>query len=199
MATVTLVDVNKVFDNGVHVIHDLSLDIAESEFLVLVGPSGSGKSTALRMVAGLESITSGEIRIGDKVVNDVQPKDRDIAMVFQNMRDPHMTVQHRSPSVARPEDEIDTCARRLVLAPTQPGIGSAQPMRAIAYRGVPMDEPLSNSTNCVSAASTIGLRLATNLVRPARRTATCSSRHAEPRLHTSARKPQLERRERQKP
>ena len=84
MATVTLVDVSKVFDNGFHAIHDLSLDIAESEFLVLVGPSGSGKSTALRMVAGLESITSGEIRIGDKVVNDVQPKDRDIAMVFQN-------------------------------------------------------------------------------------------------------------------
>ena len=93
MATVTLDSVNKVFDNGVHVIHDLSLDIVESEFLVLVGPSGSGKSTALRMVAGLESVTSGEISIGGKVVNDLEPKDRDIAMVFQNYAlYPHMTV-----------------------------------------------------------------------------------------------------------
>src|SRR5688500_9480830 len=93
MATVALEDVNKVYDNGFHAIHDLSLEIADSEFLVLVGPSGCGKSTALRMVAGLETITAGKLMIGDRVVNDVQPKDRDIAMVFQNYAlYPHMTV-----------------------------------------------------------------------------------------------------------
>ena len=93
MATVTLDSVNKVYENGFHAIHDLSLEIADSEFLVLVGPSGCGKSTALRMVAGLESISSGVLRIGDRVVNDVEPKDRDIAMVFQNYAlYPHMTV-----------------------------------------------------------------------------------------------------------
>src|SRR5215468_11947837 len=94
MATVTLDAVNKIYDNGFQAIHDLSLDIADSEFLVLVGPSGCGKSTALRMVAGLETITSGELRIGDRVVNDLPPKERDIAMVFQNYAlYPHMTVE----------------------------------------------------------------------------------------------------------
>src|SRR6478672_11844504 len=93
MATVTLDSVDKVYENGFQAIHDLSLDIAESEFLVLVGPSGCGKSTALRMVAGLETITSGTLRIGDRIVNDVEPKDRDIAMVFQSYAlYPHMTV-----------------------------------------------------------------------------------------------------------
>ena len=93
MATVVLDEINKVYDNGFHAIHDLDLDIADSEFLVLVGPSGCGKSTALRMVAGLETITGGKMMIGDRVVNDVQPKDRDIAMVFQNYAlYPHMTV-----------------------------------------------------------------------------------------------------------
>ena len=84
MASVVLDNVNKVYPNGFQAIEDLSLDIADGEFLVLVGPSGCGKSTALRMVAGLEDISDGELRIGDRLVNDVQPKDRDIAMVFQN-------------------------------------------------------------------------------------------------------------------
>ena len=93
MATVSLDGVEKIYDNGYHAIHDLSLDIQDKEFLVLVGPSGCGKSTALRMVAGLESISGGELRIGDRVVNDVEPKDRDIAMVFQNYAlNPHITV-----------------------------------------------------------------------------------------------------------
>ena len=93
MATVSLDGVEKIYGNGYHAIHDLSLDIQDKEFLVLVGPSGCGKSTALRMVAGLESISGGELRIGDRVVNDVEPKDRDIAMVFQNYAlYPHMTV-----------------------------------------------------------------------------------------------------------
>ncbi len=93
MSEVMLRDVNKVYPNGFQAIHDLSLEVADGEFLVLVGPSGCGKSTALRMVAGLEDITSGEMIIGDRVVNDVHPKDRDIAMVFQNYAlYPHMTV-----------------------------------------------------------------------------------------------------------
>ncbi|MEZ5227375.1 MAG: sn-glycerol-3-phosphate ABC transporter ATP-binding protein UgpC [Acidimicrobiales bacterium] len=93
MASVVLKDVNKVYPNGYHAIHDLNLEIADGEFLVLVGPSGCGKSTALRMVAGLEEISTGEMLIGDRVVNDVHPKDRDIAMVFQNYAlYPHMTV-----------------------------------------------------------------------------------------------------------
>ena len=80
----SLSGVEKIYDNRYHAIHDLSLEIKDKEFLVLVGPSGCGKSTALRMVAGLESISGGELRIGDRVVNGVEPKDRDIAMVFQN-------------------------------------------------------------------------------------------------------------------
>jgi multiple sugar transport system ATP-binding protein len=93
MATVTLDHVNKVYSNGFHAVNDLSVDIREGEFMVLVGPSGCGKTTALRMVAGLEEITSGTLSIGDKVVNDQTPKERDIAMVFQNYAlYPHMTV-----------------------------------------------------------------------------------------------------------
>jgi len=93
MATVTLDNVSKVYPNGFQAIQDLSIDIVDGEFLVLVGPSGCGKSTALRMIAGLEEISGGELRIGDRVVNDVEPKDRDIAMVFQNYAlYPHMTV-----------------------------------------------------------------------------------------------------------
>ena len=93
MAAVELENVNKVYPNGFQAITDLNLEIEDGEFLVLVGPSGCGKSTALRMVAGLEEITDGELRIGDRVVNDVHPKDRDIAMVFQNYAlYPHMSV-----------------------------------------------------------------------------------------------------------
>ena len=75
---------NRVYENGFHAIHDLDLEIADKEFLVLVGPSGCGKSTALRIMAGLESISGSELRVGGRKVNDVEPKDRDIAMVFQN-------------------------------------------------------------------------------------------------------------------
>ena len=84
MATVSLKDVNKVYPNGFQAVHDLSLELVDGEFLVLVGPSGCGKSTALRMIAGLEEISDGDLHIGDRRVNDVEPKDRDIAMVFQN-------------------------------------------------------------------------------------------------------------------
>src|SRR4051795_8698363 len=93
MAQIVLDNVSKVFADGTEAVHALDLNILDGEFMVLVGPSGCGKTTALRMVAGLESISAGEVRIGDRVVNDVPPKERDIAMVFQNYAlYPHMTV-----------------------------------------------------------------------------------------------------------
>ena len=93
MATVDMEKINKVYENGFHAVKDFTLDVAEGEFMVLVGPSGCGKTTALRMVAGLEEITGGTLSIGGKVVNDQTPKERDIAMVFQNYAlYPHMTV-----------------------------------------------------------------------------------------------------------
>jgi len=95
MARIELDHVTKVYPGGgVPAVNDLSLDIGDGDFMVLVGPSGSGKSTALRMVAGLEDVTFGEIRIGDRVVNDLPARDRDIAMVFQNYAlYPNMTVE----------------------------------------------------------------------------------------------------------
>ena len=93
MADLVLDNVDKVYDNGFHAVKDLSLDVEDGEFLVLVGPSGCGKSTALRMVAGLEDITDGTVTIGGRVVNDIGPRDRNIAMVFQSYAlYPHMTV-----------------------------------------------------------------------------------------------------------
>ena len=93
MASVSLQHIYKVYAGGVTAVSDFCLDIEDKEFIVLVGPSGCGKSTTLRMVAGLEEISSGELYIGDRLVNDVAPKDRDIAMVFQNYAlYPHMTV-----------------------------------------------------------------------------------------------------------
>ena len=84
MASVKLEGVKKIYDNKVVAVHDFNLEIQDKEFVVFVGPSGCGKSTTLRMVAGLEDISEGTLTIGDRVVNDVEPKDRDIAMVFQN-------------------------------------------------------------------------------------------------------------------
>src|ERR1700757_2669429 len=93
MANVTLRNVKKAYPNGFEAIKGIEFDVGDGQFCVLVGPSGCGKSTLLRMVAGLETITSGEIAIGEKVVNRIEPKDRDIAMVFQNYAlYPHMTV-----------------------------------------------------------------------------------------------------------
>ena len=93
MAEVVLKDVDKIYEGNVHAVQSLSLDIADGEFLVLVGPSGCGKTTALRMVAGLEEISAGTVSIGGRVVNEVSPKDRDIAMVFQSYAlYPHLSV-----------------------------------------------------------------------------------------------------------
>ena len=93
MASLSLKHINKTYPNGFEAVKDFNLEIEDKEFIIFVGPSGCGKSTTLRMIAGLEDITSGELKIGDRVVNDVEPKDRDIAMVFQNYAlYPHMTV-----------------------------------------------------------------------------------------------------------
>ena len=93
MAGISLKNIEKIYPGDVKAVNDLSLEIEDKEFVILVGPSGCGKSTTLRMIAGLEEITSGELYIGDRLVNDVPPKDRDIAMVFQNYAlYPHMTV-----------------------------------------------------------------------------------------------------------
>src|SRR5574341_704285 len=93
MANVSIRRLNKKYDNGFHAVKDVDLEIRDKEFLVLVGPSGCGKTTTLRMVAGLEELTSGEVRIGEEVVNDLPPMDRNIAMVFQNYAlYPHKTV-----------------------------------------------------------------------------------------------------------
>ncbi|HOE91571.1 MAG TPA: ATP-binding cassette domain-containing protein, partial [Candidatus Cloacimonadota bacterium] len=93
MAQVLIKNVNKIYENGFHAVKDVNILAEDEEFVVLVGPSGCGKTTTLRMVAGLETISSGEILIDNRVVNDVLPKDRNIAMVFQNYAlYPHMTV-----------------------------------------------------------------------------------------------------------
>ena len=115
MAQVMMKDLNKKYDE-VHAVKDVNLHIRDKEFMVLVGPSGCGKSTTLRMVAGLEEITSGEISIGDRVVNDLPPKDRDIAMVFQSYAlYPHMSVYDNLSFGLKlrktPKSEIDTRVR----------------------------------------------------------------------------------------
>src|SRR3954465_8126517 len=93
MAAIELERLTKVYADGTRAVHELDLEIADGEFVVFVGPSGCGKTTALRMIAGLEDITSGTVRVGDEVVNDLPPKDRDMAMVFQNYAlYPHMNV-----------------------------------------------------------------------------------------------------------
>jgi multiple sugar transport system ATP-binding protein len=164
MATVVLDGINKVYDNGFHAIHDLDLEVADQEFLVLVGPSGCGKSTALRMIAGLETISGGEMRIGDRVVNDVEPKDRDIAMVFQNYAlYPHMTVYDNIGFALKlsrvPKEEIDKRVRKAAsilelekYLDRKPGVLSGgQRQRVAMGRAIVrqpaaflMDEPLSN-------------------------------------------------------
>jgi multiple sugar transport system ATP-binding protein len=164
MATVQLDGINKVYDNGFHAIHDLDLEIADKEFLVLVGPSGCGKSTALRMIAGLETISGGTMKIGDRVVNDVEPKDRDIAMVFQNYAlYPHMSVYDNIGFALKlakvPKDEIDTRVRKAAAIleleenlDRKPGqLSGGQRQRVAMGRAIVrqpaaflMDEPLSN-------------------------------------------------------
>ncbi len=164
MADVALESVNKEYDNGFRAVTDLNLEINVGEFLVMVGPSGCGKSTTLRMIAGLEEITSGTLMIGDRVVNDLPPKDRDIAMVFQNYAlYPHMSVFDniafslklaRRPK-AEIKERVTEAARILELEsqldkrPAQLSGGQRQRVamgRAIVRRPrvFLLDEPLSN-------------------------------------------------------
>ena len=164
MATVTLSELTKVYSNGFEAVTDLSLTLDDGEFLVLVGPSGCGKSTALRMIAGLEKITRGDLYVGDRLLNDVAPKDRDIAMVFQNYAlYPQMTVAEnigfplklRKVSKAERNEQVRQAARVLELTdyldskPAQLSGGQRQRVamgRAIVRRPelFLMDEPLSN-------------------------------------------------------
>jgi multiple sugar transport system ATP-binding protein len=164
MTQIVLDHVDKVYSGGVKAIDDLSLEVKDGEFMVLVGPSGSGKSTALRAIAGLEEITGGTISIGDRVVNDLPPKDRDIAMVFQNYAlYPHMTVEDNLAFGLKlrktPKDEIkrrvNEAAKMLGLdqylsrKPAQLSGGQRQRVamgRAIVRepQAFLMDEPLSN-------------------------------------------------------
>jgi multiple sugar transport system ATP-binding protein len=124
MARVALSQLTKIYPNGTRGVDDVTLEAADGELLVLVGPSGCGKSTILRLIAGLEDPTSGEIRIGDRVVNDLPPQARNVAMVFQDYAlYPHMTVRKnlefplRMRGAARPEmdERVATVARQLDL------------------------------------------------------------------------------------
>ena len=116
MASLSLQGIQKIYPNGFHAVKDFNLEIADKEFIIFVGPSGCGKSTTLRMIAGLEEISDGTLKIDDKVVNDVEPKDRDIAMVFQSYAlYPHMTVYKNMAFALElrkvPKDEIDKKVR----------------------------------------------------------------------------------------
>jgi multiple sugar transport system ATP-binding protein len=164
MATVDLEQINKVYPNGFHAVKDLDLDVRDGEFMVLVGPSGCGKTTALRMVAGLEDISSGLLRIGGQPVNDVTPKDRDIAMVFQNYAlYPHMSVRDNigfaltMRKLPKPEIQAKVKETAEILGLTEwldrkPGqLSGGQRQRVAMGRAIVrepsvflMDEPLSN-------------------------------------------------------
>ena len=164
MASVKLTNVKKVYDNNVVAVQEFNLDIADKEFIVFVGPSGCGKSTTLRMIAGLEEISAGELWIGDKLVNDVAPKDRDIAMVFQNYAlYPHMTVYDNMAFALKlrhtPKDQIDKAVKAAaeILDITQylgrkpKALSGGQRQRVAIGRAIVrdpkvmlMDEPLSN-------------------------------------------------------
>ena len=164
MASLSLTNICKRYPNGFEAVKDFNLEIADKEFIIFVGPSGCGKSTTLRMIAGLEDISSGELKIGDRVVNDVEPKDRDIAMVFQNYAlYPHMTVYDNMAFGLKlrkvPKDEIDKqvkeAARILdlsALLDRKPkALSGGQRQRVAMGRAIVrnpkvflMDEPLSN-------------------------------------------------------
>ena len=116
MAGLSLRNINKANPNGFHAVKDFNLEIEDKEFIIFVGPSGCGKTTTLRMIAGLEEISSGELEIDGRLVNDVEPKDRDIAMVFQNYAlYPHMTVYDNMAFGLKlrkvPKNEIDRMVR----------------------------------------------------------------------------------------
>ena len=164
MASVTLEHVKKIYDNKVEAVHDFNLEIKDKEFIVFVGPSGCGKSTTMRMVAGLEDISAGIVKIGDRVVNDVEPKDRDIAMVFQNYAlYPHISVYEnlafslRLRKMSNEEVHKRVCEAAEILGITEylgrkpKALSGGQRQRVAIGRAIVrdpavflMDEPLSN-------------------------------------------------------
>lgn len=164
MASLSLKNINKTYPNGFVAVHDFNLEIEDKEFIIFVGPSGCGKSTTLRMIAGLEEITSGELWIGEKMVNDVEPKDRDIAMVFQNYAlYPHMSVYDNMAFGLKlrktPKDKIDKLVHEAAkildiehLLDRKPkALSGGQRQRVAMGRAIVrnpkvflMDEPLSN-------------------------------------------------------
>ena len=164
MASLSLEHICKKYPNGFEAVKDFNLEIADKEFIIFVGPSGCGKSTTLRMVAGLEEISSGTLKIGDRVVNDVEPKDRDIAMVFQSYAlYPHMTVYDNMAFSLKlrktPKDQIDKMVREAAkildlekLLDRKPkALSGGQRQRVAMGRAIVrnpkvflMDEPLSN-------------------------------------------------------
>ena len=164
MASLSLQHINKIYPNGFEAVKDFNLEIADKEFIIFVGPSGCGKSTTLRMIAGLEEISSGTLKIGDRVVNDVEPKDRDIAMVFQSYAlYPHMTVYDNMAFSLKlrkvPKAEIDKMVREAAkildlekLLDRKPkALSGGQRQRVAMGRAIVrspkvflMDEPLSN-------------------------------------------------------
>ena len=164
MGTLSFKNINKVYPNGFHAVKDFNLEVADKEFIIFVGPSGCGKTTTLRMVAGLEEISSGELSIDGRVINDVEPKDRDIAMVFQNYAlYPHMTVYDNMAFGLKlrkvPKAEIDKmvheAAKILDLEPLldrkPKALSGGQRQRVAMGRAIVrnpqvflMDEPLSN-------------------------------------------------------
>src|SRR5436190_11053235 len=164
MAEIVLDGVSKRFADGFEAVKDMNLDVNDGEFVILVGPSGCGKSTALRMIAGLEDITANELRIDDQIVNQLAPKDRDIAMVFQNYAlYPHMTVRDNMAFPLKlakaPQEEIDKkveeAARILDLTDhldrKPANLSGGQRQRVAMGRAIVrnpkaflMDEPLSN-------------------------------------------------------
>jgi multiple sugar transport system ATP-binding protein len=164
MAEIEFIDVQKIYDDGTQAVFDLNLAINDGELMVLVGPSGCGKTTALRMVAGLEEISAGELRIGDRIVNDLTPKERNIAMVFQSYAlYPHMTVEENLAFSLRlhkmPKSEVDERVRRAAsilqieqyLKRKPRALSGGQRQRVAMGRAIVrepnaflMDEPLSN-------------------------------------------------------
>ena len=164
MATVSLKNINKVYDGNVHAVIDFNLNVKDREFIVFVGPSGCGKTTTLRMIAGLEDITSGELRIDDEVVNDVAPKDRNIAMVFQSYAlYPHMTVYDnmafglklrkfgRDEIDRRVQNAAEILGLKALLQRRPKALSGGQRQRVALGRAIVrdakvflMDEPLSN-------------------------------------------------------
>ena len=164
MASLSLEHIYKRYDNGFEAVKDFNLEIEDKEFIIFVGPSGCGKSTTLRMIAGLEEISDGTLKIDDRIVNDVEPKDRDIAMVFQNYAlYPHMTVYDNMAFGLKlrkvPKDEIDKMVREAAkildlekLLDRKPkALSGGQRQRVAMGRAIVrnpkvflMDEPLSN-------------------------------------------------------